>query len=710
MSVWVSRFLPVPVIALLILLVLYYHLPQQTYIEAQGGRVDVPDQPSLSKLPPIPQRPTTTTPPKTTLPIATKYHPNPPDKYNIDHPEVDGPDTIRTKEQIEELIDEARQCARKGEAFMSYSNFMWEAGPTDNLFLSRLGGQYGDNAIQLLKGCMIAHDLHFNFLHAWATIELFDMKRFNDYCRYPVKEEHKNFHLQTGNAEKHVLPMDRLIRFVKSSWVRPEPIVIKYVDEHFRRRRKIPDSPMVCVRLDKDNKPDQCEHNLRQWAKQVNVDPEIYFPMCDPTPEWLDGFIKSHFGIEGDFELSMDRIWRIWHPMTAHFGKRLIEIPDRFRTFQKYRIWFFAKCEYLIWFPYHRFDFILRHWHIRENPNGVQFPPKELPHSFTFIKSAGWPLRPWNEIIPTHIPISTFPPVVSTDDFTRFTHDPNQRTKTVIRLEGFFGRLFNRMTILSKVCFKCHEIGAHLILADDIKDKIDDTLLVKENILQFCHFKIDPDAKYWSLPGKAGFFVDVDRLGFNDFIGSDYIKFPSSTREWVETFYEEHKTERLVVGLHSRGLEGACEWRTEEWGNRYGFSTEEIDDYRRICEMSLDDLEYILREKMNIKEEYDFILATDNQCRECDRTFNKLGERKWSLPKKWGVVGDAWLLAHADVLIWNVDSTIDLFVHRMHKRLRPNGIQYPPAELLHNQLFRDWEPWRMKQIDRPNSTELEGLI
>ena len=87
----------------------------------------------------------------------------------------------RTKEQIEELIEEARQCARKGEAFMSYSNFMWEAGPTDNLFLSRLGGQYGDNAIQLLKGCMIAHDLHYNFLHAWATIELFDMKRFNEY-------------------------------------------------------------------------------------------------------------------------------------------------------------------------------------------------------------------------------------------------------------------------------------------------------------------------------------------------------------------------------------------------------------------------------------------------------------------------------------------------------------------------------------------------
>jgi len=702
-SAWASRLLPIPVLTLLILVILYCNLPSQTYVEA---RVDVTD---TATPPPIPKKPISTSRP-IIIPKATKYHPNPPDKYNIEHPETDGASRGKSRQEVQTLITKARECARKGEIFTEYSDFKWQYDSTDNLFMSRLGGQYGDNAIQLLKGCMIAHDLHYNFLHAWATIKLFDMKRFNDYCSYPVRDGHTNYHLQTGNSEKHVLPTDRLVRFVKSSWIRPEPIVMKYVDEHFEKRRKIPDSPMVCMRLDKDNKPDQCEHNLRNWAAKVEVDAEPYLPMCDPTPEWLEGFIRDHFAIEGEFELSMDRIWRIWHPMSAHFGDRLIEIPDRFRTFQKYRIWFFAKCDYLMWFPYHRFDFILRHWHLRENPNGVQFPPAELPHSFTFMKTSGWPMREWHELIPTHVPISTFPPVVSLDDFEQFTHNPNQRTKTVIRLEGFFGRLFNRMTILSKVCFKCHEIGAHLILADDIKDKIDDTLLMKDNILQFCHFKIDPDAKYWSLPGKHGFFVDVDRPRFNDFIGSDYIKFPVSTREWVEKFYEEHKSDRLVVGLHHRGLEGACEWRTEEWGNRYGFSTEEIDDYRRICEMRLEDLEYILREKLKITEEYDFILATDNQCRECDHTFNKLGDRKWTLPKKWGVVGDAWLLAHADVLLWNVDSTIDLFVHRMQKRLRPNGIQYPPAELLHNQLFRDWEPWRMTQIDRPNSTELEGLV
>ena len=81
-------------------------------------------------------------------------------------------------------------------------------------------------------------------------------------------------------------------------------------------------------------------------------------------------------------------------------------------------------------------------------------------------------------------------------------------------------------------------------------------------------------------------------------------------------------------------------------------------------------------------------MATDGQFKEGDATFKKLGDRLWRTPRKWGVVGDAYLLTFVDVLIWNVDSTIDLFVHQMHQRKHPNAIQYPPAELLHNQLFR----------------------
>ena len=60
-------------------------------------------------------------------------------------------------------------------------------------------------------------------------------------------------------------------------------------------------------------------------------------------------------------------------------------------------------------------------------------------------------LRPFKGQKENWKPTPTYAPLNSIDDFTIFKHDPEQKTDTVIRLEGFFGRLFNRITILTKV-------------------------------------------------------------------------------------------------------------------------------------------------------------------------------------------------------------------------------------------------------------------
>ena len=97
-------------------------------------------------------------------------------------------------------------------------------------------------------------------------------------------------------------------------------------------------------------------------------------------------------------------------------------------------------------------ELFVRNWHQIERPDGDQYPPKDKLHIFSRNNPHKYKVqKEWENEMVYHVPAVTQPPLTSLDNFERFTHNVEQRTKTVIRLEGFFGRLFNRMTILTKV-------------------------------------------------------------------------------------------------------------------------------------------------------------------------------------------------------------------------------------------------------------------
>ena len=124
--------------------------------------------------------------------------------------------------------------------------------------------------------------------------------------------------------------------------------------------------------------------------------------------------------------------------------------------------------------------------------------------------------------------------------------------------------------------------------------------------------------------------------------------------------------------MHQRWLEGECIDRI----NHKKKSAE-------ICQVDYDLVRKIVEKNFGFKEgSYDVFIGSDQQRKANYDSFLKFGDR-WKKPKSstWGVLHDAWMLAHTDLFLGNIASTLSYTIQLWHKNLVEGALEYEPPDL-----------------------------